>query len=440
MKKRSLLIVLALVTLAQQTRAKDWSQWLGTQRDSVWRETGIVNTFPSEGLPVKWRSPVGLGYGGPAVVGGRVYLMDYVRTYGKVENRPDGRQLLDGTERVLCLDSKTGKEIWKHEFDRPYNLSYPGGPRTTPTVADGKVYALGAEGNFWCLDADTGDVVWKKDYRKDYKLDTPIWGYSSHPVVEGDTVYCIVGGEGSTAIAYDKNTGVEKWRALSSPEPGYGTPNLIEHAGRKQLIVWHAQSINSLDPSNGKVNWSLPLKPGFNMAVMTPRLHGDFLFASAIGYASALIKLQDDTTKASIVWRGNTQNAVYCVNSTPFIEEGTIYGCNVETSELMGVDLKTAERLWATKKPTVGEGKTARHGTAFIVKHEDRFFLFSETGDLILAKLSPKGYDEISRFHVLEPTNEVFGRPCVWSHPAFAEKSCFARNDNEIVCVDLAAR
>lgn len=439
MNFKALHLVAGLLTLHCIAEADDWSQWLGSQRDSVWREAGIVKEFPKSGLPVKWRSPVGLGYGGPAVVNGRVYLMDYVRTYGKVENKPDGRQLLDGTERVLCLDSKTGQQIWKHEFDRPYNLSYPGGPRTTPTIADGKVYALGAEGNFWCLDADSGQVIWKKDYRKDYKLDTPIWGYSSHPVVDGNTVYCIVGGDGSTAIAYDKNTGKEKWRALSSPEPGYGTPNLIQHEGHKQLIVWHAQSINSLKPTTGELNWSLPLKPGFNMAVMTPRLHGDHLFASAIGNASALIKLQSDPSKASIVWRGNTQNAVYCVNSTPFIHEGTIYGCNVETSELMGVDLATAERLWATKKPTIGEGTNGRHGTAFIVRHEDRFFLFSESGDLILANLSREGYEEISRFHVLEPTNEVFGRPCVWSHPAFAEKSCFARNDKEIVCVDLAA-
>ena len=96
---------------------------------------------------------MGLGYGGPAVVAGRVYLMDYVRTYGKVENKPDGRQLLDGTERVLCLDSKTGKEIWKHEFDRPYNLSYPGGPRTTPTVADGKVYLGNRRGEFFVFAA-----------------------------------------------------------------------------------------------------------------------------------------------------------------------------------------------------------------------------------------------------------------------------------------------
>ena len=440
--KRSIvptLILLVVAATAIRSHADDWPQWLGPKRDSVWHESGIVASFPKEGLPIKWRVPVGHGYGGVAVAGNKVYLMDYDRTYGKVENAPDGRRLIDGTERVLCVDAETGTTIWKHEFDRPYNLSYPGGPRVTPTVADGKVYALGAEGNFWCLDATSGKLLWSRDYRKDYGLDTPIWGYSSHPVVEGDTVYCIVGGDGSTAIAYDKDSGTEKWRALSSPEPGYGTPNLITHAGHKQLIVWHAQSINSLNPKTGESLWSLPLKPGYNMAVMTPRQHGRFLFASAIGYIGALIELDSQKPRASFAWRGNTKNAVYCVNSTPFIEEGIIYGCNVETSELIAVRMETAERLWATKQPTIGLGNRARHGTAFIVKHEDHFFLFNESGDLILADLKPSGYHEISRFHVLEPTNEAFGRPVVWTHPAFALKSCFARNDKELVRVDLAS-
>ena len=136
-------------------------------------------------------------------------------------------------------------------------------------------------------------------------------GYSSHPVVDGDTVYCIVGGEGSTAIAYDKDTGAEKWRALSAREPGYGTPKLIHHAGRKQLIVWHSESITSLNPATGEVFWSLPSKPGYNMAVMTPRLHGDTLYAAAIGNVAALIQLDPDKPSAEIAWRGTPKNAVY---------------------------------------------------------------------------------------------------------------------------------
>jgi hypothetical protein len=114
-----------------------------------------------------------------------------------------------------------------------------------------------------------------------------------------------------------------------------------------------------------------------------------------------------------------------------------MYGCDVESGALIGARIADGQRLWKTNKPT-SEKRRPRHATAFLVKHEDRFFLFNETGDLIMANLSEDGYQELGRFHVLEPTNEAFGRPVVWSHPAFARKSVFARNDEELVCVDLA--
>ncbi len=118
--------------------------------------------------------------------------------------------------------------------------------------------------------------------------------------------------------------------------------------------------------------------------------------------------------------------------------DGVIYGCDCRSGALTAVDLLTGDRLWETLIPTAGEGRRAGHGTAFLVRTGDRFLLFSETGDLILANLSREKYEELGRFHVLEPTNECFGRPVVWSHPAFAEKCVFARNDRELVCVSLA--
>ena len=133
--------------------AEDWPQWLGPRRDSVWHEKGVVKNFPKSGLKVKWRVPVGLGYSGPAVVDSKVYVTDYVLRSGEVKNNPGGRDKLEGTERVLCFDANSGKTLWKHEYARSYNISYPGGPRCTPTVNDGKVYALGAEGNLLCLDS-----------------------------------------------------------------------------------------------------------------------------------------------------------------------------------------------------------------------------------------------------------------------------------------------
>jgi hypothetical protein len=124
--------------------------------------------------------------------------------------------------------------------------------------------------------------------------------------------------------------------------------------------------------------------------------------------------------------------------STPFIEDGYIYGvCSF--GQLRCLKLETGERMWETLAPTSADGKPARWMTAFIVKHENRFFIYNETGDLIIARLTPQGYDEISRAHLLEPTNKAGGRPVHWCHPSFANRSVYVRNDREIVCVDLRA-
>lgn len=439
MRLASFYVLPAVLVLLSPALADDWPQWLGPRRDSVWREKGIVDRFPADGLKVKWRAPVGLGYSGPAVAGGKVYVMDYEKREGEVTNNPGRRDKLQGKERVLCLDAATGKPVWQHAYERPYDLSYGGGPRCTPTVHGGKVYALGAEGNLWCLDAADGRVIWSKDFVKDYEAKAPFWGVSAHPLVDGDALYCMVGGKGSVAVAFDKDTGRELWKALSAPDAGYCPPTMIEHAGRKQLLIWDPQSIHGLDPKTGAVYWSVPLKPAAGMSITAPRKLGPYVLATGYGNAGVLLKLDDARPAAEVVWRGKPQSGIFTATSTPFLEDGTIYGCDLESGALMGVRLEDGQRLWETVEPTLGKARRGRYGTAFLVKHEDRFFLFNESGDLLLARLSPKGYEELGRFHVLEPTSSTFGRAVVWSHPAFAEQCLFARNDKELVCVGLGA-
>ena len=445
--------VVAVLTLCAAppgtaARGDDWPQWMGPQRDGVWRESGIVQAIPAAGLPVKWRVPVKGGYSGPAVADGRVYLADYDHGDGAVANSPNDRTQLTGRERLLCLDAATGTLLWKHEYDCPYAISYASGPRCTPTVADGKVYMLGAEGNLLCLDAKTGAVVWSKDFKTDYAAPTPIWGFCGHPLVDGNRLVCLVGGAGSVAVAFDKETGKELWRAVSASEQGYCPPTLIETAGVRQLMIWDADKLNSLDPATGKLFWSEPLKPAYGMSIMAPQVadtkQGRVLYASGIGRVGALFALAPDGTGAKVLWRGEPKTAVYCANSTPFIAGNTLYGCDCETGFLTAVDLATGARLWETGQPTMGD-RRGKHGTAFLVRHEPsknagdrRTWLFSETGDLILARLTPQAYEELGRSHLLDPTNECFGREVVWSHPAFANRCVFARNDREIVCVSLA--
>jgi outer membrane protein assembly factor BamB len=344
---------------------------------------------------------------------------------------------LEGTERILCFATDDGKLLWKHEYDCPYHISYPAGPRTTPLVDEGKVYTLGAEGNLFCLNAKKGDVIWSRDLKKDYKIKAPIWGFSGHPLVDGKKLICLVGGEGSVAVAFDKENGKEIWRALSAKEPGYCPPTLIEAGGKRQLLIWHGESINSLDPETGKVYWSVPLAPSFAMSIMAPRQLGDYLFVGGNGGKAVLLKLAADKPAAEVVWHGEKDTALYPINCTPFLEDGYIYGAD-QPGQLRCVKLETGERIWETCAPTTG-GKPAGCGNVFLIKNGDRFFLPSETGDLIIARLSPKGYEEVSRCKLLEPTGSAFGRNVVWSYPAFANRCVYARNDKELVCVSLAA-
>lgn len=422
----------------------DWPQWLGPQQDAVWRETGILEKFPAKGPQVRWRTEIGGGYAGPAVSQGRVYVTDrkLARSASNPAN-PFQKVTIAGTERVLCLNEADGKILWQHEYECPYEVSYPAGPRTTPVVRDGKVYTLGAMGDVLGLDAESGKVLWSHDFKKDLGAETPMWGFSAHPLLVGRKLICLARGNGSTVVAYDKDTGQELWRALSAKEPGYCPPVIIEAAGRRQLIVWHPESINSLNPETGELYWTHPLNPVVRsgMTIPTPRKHGDLLFFSSFYNGSVMLRLASNEPGASLVWQSKKvsetdTDGLHSVMSTPFLEGGYIYSpCSY--GQFRCLKAETGERIWESLVPT--GGKQNRWGNVFTVQNTGRYFLFNELGDLLIARLSPKGYDEISRAHLLEPTGSASGRPVVWSHPAFANRCIFARNDKEIICASLAA-
>jgi len=442
----------AWLVSGQVVRGDDWPQWLGPKRDGVWRETGILTQFPKGGPKVLWRSPIGGGYSGPAVAGDRVYVTDRLLA-AEAKNPPSGftKNEIPGKERVICLDDANGKIVWEHEYDCNYDLQYPAGPRTTPVVDNGKVYTLGAMGDLLCLDAADGKVIWSKNLTKEYHAPVQIWGFSAHPLVDGDKLICLVGGEGSLAVAFHKDTGKELWRSLSVGHAGYCPPIIIEAGGKRQLIIWHPQALVSLDPETGKEYWSQKFEVKADLTIPTPRQDGDRLFVSSFYNGSMMLKLDVAKPAASLLWKGKAQSeksrltdGLHSIISTPFFKGDYIYGvCSY--GELRGLKADTGDRLWQTFQATTGAGEE-RWSNAFIVANGDRFFLFNEHGDLIIASLSPKEYKEISRAHLLEPTNLMVSdqrpkdRPAVlWSHPAFAHKSIYARNDKEIIRVSLAA-
>ncbi len=445
---------------ASRCGADDWAQWMGPTRDGIYYESGVIDSIPADGLTVKWRAPIAGGYAGPAVASGRVYLFDYVKSSGEVINDPNRRAELDGSERISCFDAESGEELWQFQYECPYSISYPAGPRCTPAVdwdgpADesldnrsaersttvGRVYALGSEGDLHCLDATTGELIWKRSFKDDYNATVPIWGFAAHPLVDGDLLYCMVGGEGQTVVAFDKRTGEQRWKALSASAVGYCPPSIIHAGGQRQLIVWHADAIDSLDPATGKPFWNLPIKPDFEMAITRPQRDGNRMYASAIRTESVLFELASDRPAVKELWRGEPKSAVYCANSTPIFHEGVIYGTDCNDGALIAVDGDTGDRLWKTFAPTKpDETRFVRHGTAFLTRiaDTDRYFLMSETGELVMAELTRQGYQELGRFQVLEPTGEAFGRDVVWSHPAYAGQTAFMRNDKELVAVSSA--
>jgi outer membrane protein assembly factor BamB len=306
-------------------------------------------------------------------------------------------------------------------------------------VVDGeRVYTLGAEGDLRCLEAASGQLIWSKSYNRDYGITTPTWGFAGHPLIDGERLICLVGGEGSVAVAFDKRTGRELWRALSAKEPGYAPPVIYEWEGRRQLIVWHPEAVNALEPETGRLRWTFPWSIRAGLTVSMPRQDGDRLFLTAFYNGSLMLDVRGGTP--AVIWRSRKlsetdTDGLHSIIPTPSLVAEHIYGvCSYGQLRCLRAD--TGERLWETFAATTGQ--STRWGNAFLVRHEDRFFLFNEQGELILARLTPEKYDEIGRVRLLEPTNEDPRRPVVWSHPAFANRSVYARNDREIVCASLA--
>ncbi|HLH53244.1 MAG TPA: PQQ-binding-like beta-propeller repeat protein [Verrucomicrobiae bacterium] len=425
-------------------QAEDWPQWLGPNRDSVWSETGILDKFPEAGPPVKWRVKIGSGYSGPVVWKGRVYVMDRQLPPDAANPAdPFQRGMITGGERVLCLNESDGKVLWQHQYECAYTVSYPAGPRTSPLASDGKLFTLGAEGNLFCLDAESGKVLWSHDFKKEFGVKTPMWGFAGHPLLEGNKLICLVGGAGTTLVAFDRNSGKELWRSLTTEEPGYSSPILCKAGGKKQLILWQPEGADSVDPETGKLYWFVPFKSRSGLTVSTPRRMGDLLFFTSFYNGSLMLRLDPDKPMATLAWqteKGNEKdtthlNSILC---TPFLENGFIYGvCSY--GQLRCLNAETGQRVWETLKATTS-GEPVRWANAFIVKNANRFFLFNEKGDLIIAKLTPSGYEELSRAHLLEPANKDPGRPVVWSHPAFANRKIYARNDKDLICAELAKK
>ncbi|MSR59888.1 MAG: pyrrolo-quinoline quinone [Planctomycetaceae bacterium] len=421
---RSLLAVgLALpLWLPAALRADDWAQWRGPNRDGVCNETGLLQSFPAEGLKVRWRVPVGWGFSSPVVAQGRVYLVDSELM------KPNAR------ERLHCLDETTGKPLWTHSYDVAYedwafDPTQEIGPVATPIVQNGKVFILGRLNDLFCLDARSGEVLWKKNLELDYQVAfSP--GMPS-PLIEGDLLILFIGGKpGACVVALNKDTGKEVWKELDESLT-FSSPIVISSGGKKQLIVWTQESVTSLDPAAGTTYWRQRLFTSSDYAVSTPVFHKDQLLIGGM-----MFQLDSDKPAATVLWPASKAPArrIFSHTSTALFRGDHLFSAK-SSGELVCIEASTGQQVWETDKVTDLKNGASIH----LTPNGDSVLLYTDKGELIRAQLTSQGYHEISRVAVLEPTMPFGGRNVAWSPPAYANRHIFARNGKELICASLAA-
>lgn len=383
----------------------DWPQWRGPRRDGVSLETGLLTSWPAEGLRVLWRTPCGEGYSALAIARGRAF------TLSREEDH----------EVILCLDDATGKELWRHAYPAPCKLPYGNGPRSTPTIDDDRVYSVGATGILHCLRAANGEVVWREDLLQAFNADNLIRGTSSSTLVEGDLLLTNPGGPGGNSIvALDKRTGDKIWGALDDP-PSYSSPIALTAAGVRQLIFFTGDGLVGLAPVDGTLLWRFPWLTHEGTHIATPIARDNYVFFSS-GYqkGGALLKLVPDGqgVRAERVYQTRAMSNHF---STCVLYREHLYGCT-EAGFLTCMNFRTGEVTWRVR----GYGK----GTALAA--DGHLVVLAETGrKLALIEANPERYTEKGLCRIPE-------QRC-WTVPTLAHGRLYVRLEEEIICFDAAS-
>jgi outer membrane protein assembly factor BamB len=295
-------------------------------------------------------------------------------------------------------------------------------------VADGKLYTFGCNGDAHCFAATTGEVLWHRDLGKDYGVVQ--MSPRASPLVDGANLILNAGGKGACVIALDRLTGREVWKALDE-HVANSTPAIVAAGGARQLIVWTGDSVSSLDPATGAVLWREPMKTSNNDDNATPVCVGDLLLVSGL-----MFRLDAGKPGAKVIWpenRGVTKR-ILTATSTPWLTGDCIYSVTTR-GEFVCLDASTGRQIWATDKVTARKTGPCVH----ITPQGDGAFLYTDEGMLIRARLTPAGYEEVSRTKLIEPFYFFAGHHLAWAPPAYANRCVFVCNEQELICASLAA-
>lgn len=391
---------------------EDWPRWRGPRGDGTWRAPKLPPKWPDRGLRTVWRQPIGGGYAGVVAVSGRVYTTDRHTTPPEAE-------------RVLCFDATSGKPVWSHSYAVRYgDLDYGNGPRAAPTVVEGGVFTLGAVGHLHALDATTGRILWSKDLVREYAARTPTWGFAASPVVFEGLVIVHAGIEpAGSFIAFDRRTGQERWRSLSD-KAGYATPIVIGQAGAPLLIGWTPEHVCGLEPRTGKLLWKIPYAVTYGVSIATPIHQDGIVLVSGYWEGTKAIRLGTSAGVAKLLWEESRQ--LRGLMSQPLARDGYVYLLDKQFG-LTCCELKTGRKLWDDDNRMTPKGRNPQASLVWL-GDGDRAIVLNSDGELILARLNPRRYEEQSRTKIIGET---------WAHPAYAGTSVYARSDTELVCVSL---
>ncbi|MFH1301887.1 MAG: PQQ-binding-like beta-propeller repeat protein [Planctomycetota bacterium] len=418
-------------TDTKNTQYEEWPQWRGPRGDGTWNGPSLKTVWPKTGLKKLWEREIGGGYGGISVAQRRLYLMDRPAASSEEQKKAEGihghRIERKNVEQVLCFDALTGQPLWSHAYPSAYDqLEYGNGPRVAPTVIDGFVYTLGTMGDVYCFAADTGKVIWNTHLVKDFGGKVPQWGYAAAPYVIGDLVILMPGGEeqGTAILALDRKTGKERWRSLSD-QAGYATPLLIQHAGHAQLIVWSPNHIHSVAPRSGQHFWSVPYKVTYGVAIASPIEKEGLVFVAGYWEGSKAIQLGERPQDAKLKWED--RRVLRGLMSQPLYRDGYAYLLDKQFG-LTCFEYSTGKKIWDDGgKMTPGNSRNPQ-ATLVWLNQSARTLILNSDGDLILAELTPAGYQELARTNLIGET---------WAHPAYAETRVYARSNTKLVAYEL---
>lgn len=394
-------------------RAPAWPDFRGPNRDGRYTGAAIRTNWPREGLRRLWKQPVGGGYASFVVADGRAFTIEQRREQ----------------EVVAAYDVQTGRELWINGWNASFEESMGGdGPRATPTYHEGRIYALGAEGELRVLDAAKGTLIWRRNILTDNGAYNLSWGMSAAPLIVDDTVVVLPGGtRGSSIVAYNKATGAPIWKALND-EASYTSPMLVTLGGVRQILVVTATRVVGVTPDEGTLLWEYPWTTfnGINVAQPIVFTHNgrDRIFMSAsYGHGAAVFELtrstslgagQRERVQAKTIWENERMKNKF---TSSVLHKGHIYG--LDESILASVNAETGEQNW----------KGGRYGYGQLVLAGDHLVVLTEDGDVVLVNATPTRHEEVARFSAIEGKS--------WNHPVIADGKLLVRNIQEMAAFDI---